>query len=118
VSPLVLLGSLGTALSAVTVLPHLLHAVRTRQPSGSWLAWALGVVCSTVWVLYGLLARDLLVAAPGLVTIPVGVVLAAWARRGATAGAALPPMVIVPPWEPPVDACRAGDTLEMPRIVA
>lgn len=117
-SPLVLLGSLGTALSAVTIVPHLLHAVRTRKPSGSWLAWALGVVCSTVWVLYGLLARDLLVAAPGLVTIPVGVVLAAWARRETAVADSVPPMVIVPPWEPPVDACRAGDTLEMPRVVA
>lgn len=117
-SPLVLLGSLGTALSAITIIPHLLHAVRTRKPSGSWLAWALGVVCSTVWFAYGVFAHDPLVAAPGLVTIPVGAVLAAWARREALGSAPVPPMVIVPAWEPPVDACRAGDTLEMPRIVA
>lgn len=117
-SPLVLLGSLGTALSAITIVPHLLHAVRTRKPSGSWLAWALGVVCSTVWVAYGVLARDLLVAAPGLVTIPVGVVLAAWARRERVVAEPLPPMVILPPWEPPIESCRNGDTLEMPRVVA
>ena len=104
-------------LSAVTVVPHLTHAVRSRKPSGSPLAWALGVVCSTVWFVYGVVARDPLVAAPGLVTIPVGAVLAAWAHREARRGA-VPPMVIVPAWEPPADAVRNGDTLEMPRIVA
>ena len=105
-------------LSAVTIVPHLVHAIRTRKPSGSPLAWSLGAVCSVVWFVYGLAGRDLLVAAPGLVTIPVGVVLAAWAHRERDLTEALPPMVIVPAWEPPVDACRAGDTLEMPRIVA
>jgi hypothetical protein len=118
VSALVLLGSLGTTLSAVTIVPHLMHAVRTRKPAGSPLAWALGAVCSVVWFAYGVVDRDLLVAAPGLVTIPIGVVLASWAFREARAAAAVPPMVIVPAWEPPVDAVRNGDTLEMPRIVA
>lgn len=98
------------------MVPHLTHAVRTRKPAGSPLAWALTAVCSTVWFAYGLAGGDLLVAAPGLVTIPIGCVLAAWTRR--ERAGSLPPMVIVPPWEPPVEACRAGDTLEMPRIVA
>ncbi|MFC4786424.1 hypothetical protein ACT8ZV_18250 [Nocardioides sp. MAHUQ-72] len=105
-------------LSAVTMIPHLAHAVRTRKPSGSPLAWTLGAVCSTVWFVYGVADRDLLVAAPGLVTIPIGVVLAAWAHRERVAAQLQPPMVIVPAWEPPVEGYRAGDTLEMPRVVA
>ncbi|NYD42239.1 hypothetical protein [Nocardioides panaciterrulae] len=117
-SPLVLLGSLGTLLSTVAIVPHLLLAVRMRKPSGSPFAWSLGAVCSAVWFAYGLVDGDFLVAAPGLVTIPVGLLLAAWSHREQEAPAALPAMVVLPPWEPPLDVVRAGDTIEMPRVVA
>jgi hypothetical protein len=73
-----------------------------------------------VWMLYGLMNRDLLVAAPGLVTVPANFTLAAWCARRASADAEpleVPSMVIVPDWEP-VGGFRSGDTLEMPRIVA
>lgn len=105
-------------LSTIAILPHLVHAVRTRKPSGSCFAWTLGAVCSTVWFAYGVFSRDFLVAAPGFVTIPVGLVLATWAHRERTTVEALPPMVVLPSWEPPLDVVRAGDTIEMPRIVA
>ncbi len=105
-------------LSTIAIVPHLLHAVRMRKPSGSPFAWGLGAVCSTVWFAYGLVDGDLLVAAPGLVTIPVGLLLAAWSHRERVADVVLPAMVVLPPWEPPLDAVRNGDTIEMPRVVA
>lgn len=123
-SALVLLGSLGTVLSTVAMLPHLTQALRTREPAGSPVAWALGAACSMVWFAYGLATHDLLVAAPGLVTIPVGLMLATWTHRNQRYDlisdlddAALASMVIVPDWEAP-EGYRAGDTLELPRIYA
>lgn len=77
-SPLALLGALATVLSTLTLLPHLAHAVRTRQPSGSTFGWALGAVASTAWFAYGIGIGDLAVAAPGFITIPAGVALAGW----------------------------------------
>jgi uncharacterized protein with PQ loop repeat len=123
VSPLVLLGSLGTLLSTVTMLPHLAHAVRTRKPHGSAFAWTVGAVASTAWFLYGVGIGDLLVAAPGFVTIPIGFFLAVWSAREERRVAPLrlvqvePPssVVFVPEWSA---LASTGDTLEMPKIVA
>ena len=122
-----LLGSLGTVLSTVTMLPHLAHAVRTRKPHGSAFAWMVGAVASTAWFIYGVGIGDLLVAAPGFVTIPIGFFLAAWSareeRRVESLGLVLDApaessssVVFVPEWE--LARTSAGDTLEMPRIVA
>jgi uncharacterized protein with PQ loop repeat len=127
VSPLVLLGSLGTVLSTVTMLPHLTHAVRTRKPHGSAFAWLIGAVASTVWFVYGVGIGDLLMAAPGLVTVPVGFFLAIWSAREERRVTSLrlvvdessgtdSSVVFVPDWD--LARASAGDTLEMPRIVA
>ena len=62
-SPLVLLGTVGTLVSTITIIPHVLHATRTKQPGGSPLAWVMGTAGSTIWLLYGLASGDLLVAA-------------------------------------------------------
>ena len=132
-SPLVLLGSVGTLLSTVTMLPHLTHALRTRKPHGSAFAWAVGAVASTAWFVYGIGIGDLLVAAPGFVTIPVGFFLAAWSAREERKVAPLQlvndepgvvafmpeqssSLALVPDWD--LALASAGDTLEMPRIVA
>lgn len=77
-SPLALLGATATLLSTLTLLPHLLQAVRTRRPSGSAFGWALGTASSVLWFAYGVIAGDLVVAAPGVVTIPAGSALAIW----------------------------------------
>jgi len=127
VSPLVLLGSLGTVLSTVTMLPHLAHAVRTRKPHGSAFAWTVGAVGSTAWFVYGLGIGDLLLAAPGFVTIPVGFFLAAWSAREErrveplrlvpdVADEPSATVLFVPEWD--LALASAGDTLEMPKIVA
>lgn len=125
-SSLALLGALGTTLSTVAMTPHVLHAVRTRRPAGSTFAWALGGTTASVWMLYGLLNGDFLVAAPGLVTVPSNFVLAVWCSRMRVVGDVSDvtaaddhdmSMVVVPDWEP-VGGFRGGDTLEMPRIVA
>ena len=122
-SPLVLLGSLGTLLSTVTMLPHLTHALRTRKPHGSSFAWTVGAVASTAWFVYGVGIGDLLVAAPGFVTVPIGFFLAVWSAREERRGASLElvpdepsPVVFVQEWA--LARASAGDTLEMPRIVA
>ena len=128
-----LLGSVGTVLSTVTMLPHLTHALRTRKPHGSAFAWVVGAVASTAWFVYGIGIGDLLVAAPGFVTIPVGFFLAAWSAHEERKVAPLQvvtdepspvafmpeqpsSVVLVPDWD--LALASAGDTLEMPRIVA
>jgi uncharacterized protein with PQ loop repeat len=82
VSPLVVLGALGTLVSTITIVPHVIHALRTKQPGGSPLAWVMGVTGSTIWFVYGIASGDLLVGAPGLITIPCGLLLALWSLRG------------------------------------
>lgn len=84
VSPLVVLGALGTLVSTTTIVPHVIHAMRTRRPGGSPVAWVMGVTGSTIWLLYGLTSGDVLVGAPGLVTIPCGLLLAIWSLKGET----------------------------------
>lgn len=91
-SPLVLLGIFGTLISTVTVLPHLIRALRTKTPGGSPLAWGLGALGGAVWGAYGFASGDLLVAAPGVITIPAGTVLAVWSLRGE----ALPGSTVIP----------------------
>lgn len=92
--PLAVLGTLGTILATTSMLPHLAHAIRTRQPSGSPHAWLLGALTGGIWLSYGLTAGDLLIAAPNLVTIPVNTILGVWcllsarAKRTAAAEAA------------------------------
>jgi uncharacterized protein with PQ loop repeat len=117
VSSLALLGVLGTLLSTISMLPHLIHAIRNRRPAGTAFAWSLGAVTAGVWFVYGFAIGDVLVAAPGFVTVPVGLGLAVWCAAEARAQDTVAPMVIVPTWEPE-GGHRAGDTLEMPRIVA
>lgn len=85
-SPLVVLGSLGTLISTITIVPHVLHALRTKTPGGSPLAWGMGVAGSAVWLVYGIASHDLLVGAPGVVTVPCGLFLAASSTRAALVG--------------------------------
>lgn len=128
-SPLVVLGALGTLVSTITIVPHVAHAMRTRKPGGSPLAWVLGVTGSTIWLVYGIASGDLLVAAPGLVTVPCGLLLAIWSLRSGRGGPAGPPAAPValevglaaePVFVP--DAWLAegyaapADTVEMPAV--
>jgi hypothetical protein len=142
-----LLGSLGTVLSTTAIVPHLVHALRHRHPSGSTTGWMVGALSSIIWFAYGIDRHDLLQAAPGFVTVPVGVFLTGWClltahrshRRLAAAGAPVHavPDVAVPagpdtPHEagdPVAEMLRSmpaelhnlrdlGDTLELPRISA
>jgi hypothetical protein len=85
VSPLVALGSLGTVLSTVVMLPHLVHAIRARRPSGAPLAWFVGALAGSTWGLYGIASGDLLVATPNLISVPANVFLGAWCLRSARA---------------------------------
>ena len=126
-SPLVLLGSLGTALSTIAMVPHLLHAVRNRRPSGSAFAWLFGAFAAGIWVVYGLAIDDLLVAAPGFVTMPAGLVLGLWCHweagrttaRSTTAAEEVGggPAYLPDRWEA-LPGASAGDTLEIPRVFA
>ena len=77
-SPLVVLGLLGTVFSTVTLIPHVAHAIRSGRPGGSPSGWVLSFGGSMVWGVYGIAGHDLLVAAPGLVTVPCGLLLAGW----------------------------------------
>jgi hypothetical protein len=81
VSALVALGVLGTFFSTITLIPHVAHAVRTGVPGGSPIGWALSFGGSMVWGVYGIAAHDYIEAAPGLVTVPCGLLLAAWSIR-------------------------------------
>lgn len=120
-SPLALLGAAATVLSTITLIPHVVHAARNRRPGGSTFGWTVGACSSTMWVLYGLAAGDMTVAAPGVITVPAGITLATWCavhahreRRIPIAEVSAPEMtqVFVPA------PSTMGDTLEMPRIVA
>ncbi|WP_110182902.1 hypothetical protein [Nocardioides solisilvae] len=121
-SPLVLLGAVATLLSTVTLLPHLVHAVRAGRPGGSTSGWTLGFLASLAWFVYGVWVGDLVVAAPGLVTLPVGAALAVWcfvaSRRSAACPEPLPLAAALAPALVSVPAPRVelGDTLELPRI--
>lgn len=121
-----LLGSLGTLVSAVSSMPHLAHALRNRKPQGSTFAWFFGAFSSGIWFVYGFAGGGVLVAAPGFVTIPIGVGMGLWCHRvaqqtamPALANAPAPVMaseMYVPEeWEH-LTYASAGDTLKMPRI--
>jgi len=110
VSPPVVLGTLGTLVSTITILPHVVHATRTKQPGGSPLAWVMGVTGSTIWLVYGVAAGDLLVAAPGLVTIPCGLLLAIWSLRGRREA----PSFVPDEWL--ADEYVPSDTRELPAV--
>ena len=124
VSPLVVLGALGTLVSTITIVPHVLRAWHTKRPGGSPLAWVMGATGSTIWFVYGLASGDLLVGAPGLVTIPCGLLLAAWSlRRDGHEQPVVPPTdaaaVYVPDeWldEGVPDRRVPGDTREIPAV--
>jgi hypothetical protein len=129
-----ILGSLGTALSTTAMLPHLVHALRHRRPSGSTTGWMVGAMSSIIWFAYGIDRHDLLQAAPGFVTVPVGVFLTGWclltAHRShrALSLSVVPPapeLAVVGSADPVAELLRAkaanapaGDTLELPRISA
>lgn len=72
---------MGTVLSTVTILPHVWHALRNHRPGGSTLAWALGAAGSAVWMVYGLIEGDVVMASPGIVTVPCGLLLSIWSAR-------------------------------------
>ena len=95
-SALVVLGVLGTVFSTITLVPHVAHAMRSGVPGGSPMGWTLSFGGSTVWGVYGVVAHDLLVAAPGLVTIPCGLLLAVWSVRNHLRRAAEIPVVEAP----------------------
>lgn len=119
-SPLVLLGAAATLLSTVTLLPHLVHAVRTGQPGGSTAGWTLSFLASLAWFLYGIGIGDLVVSAPGVVTLPAGAVLAIWcflARRRRTTGEATVRAVQdLATSRARLAGLDPTDTLELPRI--
>ena len=122
VSSLALLGAVATALSTLTLLPHLVHAARTRCPGGSTFGWALGTLSSTVWFAYGLGVGDFAVAAPGFFTIPAGATLAAWCWVTARRQAQVQALVEAVPMEAAVGFAgdrakvQGGATMELPRI--
>lgn len=140
-----ILGSLGTVLSTTAMLPHLVHALRHRHPSGSTTGWMVGALSSAIWFAYGIDRHDLLQAAPGFVTVPAGVFLTGWcllvARRSSrrltvpdVSVLTVPEVSVLTVPEVPASAeagpvtelCQPlphnlrdlGDTLELPRISA
>jgi uncharacterized protein with PQ loop repeat len=121
VSPLVVLGALGTLVSTITIVPHVLRAWHTKRPGGSPLAWVMGATGSTIWFVYGIASGDLLVGAPGLVTIPCGLLLAVWSLRrdvdeeSSVATPADAEAVYVPDEWLDEDLV-SGDTREMPAV--
>lgn len=130
-SPLVLLGLLGTSISTIFMFPHLANAIGHRRPAGTAFAWALTTCQSLTWMLYGLLDNDPLVTAPGFVTVPVGLTLTVWAlavARGTRSDRLQPVPAAGSPVEavqqmvtamPPAGSERdLGDMLELPRVVA
>jgi hypothetical protein len=118
---------MGTLISTVTIVPHVIHTLQTKKPGGSPLAWALGAIGSTVWLAYGIASGDLLVGAPGLVTVPCGLFLAASSARAALAARRVGRVISIVP-EPraplPLDAAgdlepvRGLDTLEPAQVPA
>src|SRR3954454_16685354 len=63
------------------MLPHLVHAIRHRRPSGAPLGWLVGALSGSTWALYGIAAGDLLVAAPNFLNVPANLILAVWSTR-------------------------------------
>src|SRR3954469_20797218 len=122
VSPLVVLGALGTLVSTITIVPHVLRAWHTKRPGGSPLAWVMGATGSTIWFLYGIASGDLLVGAPGLVTVPCGLLLAVWSVRGERGGeveeppSALAEVPVFVPGAWVAEGLPSGDTREMPAV--
>lgn len=84
-SALALLGAIGTLLSTIQALPHLMVAVKDRKPSGSPLGWLLSVVGTVVWMSYGFVSHDVWLMLPGFVTVPVGSTMCVWAWRSKVA---------------------------------
>jgi uncharacterized protein with PQ loop repeat len=83
VSPLNVLGTFGAVLSTVVMLPHLVHAIRRRQPSGAPLAWFVGALTGGTWSCYGIASGDLLIATPNLISVPANLILCVWSIRAA-----------------------------------
>ncbi|WP_300683289.1 hypothetical protein [Nocardioides sp.] len=129
-SPIVVLGAFGTLFSTITILPHVVRAIRTKKPGGSPLAWAMGATGAVVWLAYGIASGDPLVGAPGVVTIPAGVLLTIWSSREGATRAAPITIAALPVGAPlPVPAAAASTppvapamsealppTLEMPAV--
>lgn len=88
VSP-VIAGIAATVVGATSIIPQTVHALRSDDVSGISVAmYALVIVNSTCWLLYGIAVGDLLVSAPNLISIPcAGLILAKVLRQ---------PMVLEP----------------------
>lgn len=119
VSPLALLGASATLLSTCTLVPHLVHAFRSGHPGGSTMGWALGFLSSFAWFAYGIVDHDIAVAAPGIVTLPVGAALAVWCyvaarRHGLTAVSDSTVVDLLPSSH--LSSTDSGDTVELPLI--
>lgn len=76
-----MLAAVGNVLATVSIVPHLVEAIRTRKPGGSVAGWLMGAVCGAIWIVYGLMAGTPEVGAPGWVTVPIGFVLGFWIMR-------------------------------------
>ncbi|SDZ17649.1 Uncharacterized conserved protein, contains PQ loop repeat [Micromonospora pattaloongensis] len=133
-SALTLLGITGNVLSTVAIFPHLAQAIRERRPSGSAFGWSLGALCGLLWLTYGILTQNLIVGAPGWITVPVGAALGFWcwkSERGPVMALVAPslapaPAPAVAPATPAVVAATpdqagiprqsAAATLTMPKL--
>jgi uncharacterized protein with PQ loop repeat len=136
VSALTLLGITGNVLSTVAILPHLAQAVRERRPSGSAFGWILGALCGLLWLVYGILTDNMIVGAPGWITVPVGAALALWSwkhERSPVMALVAPSLVSAPapavaparpvgaatsPNQAKIPLQPTATTLTMPRITA
>ena len=81
VSTVFMLAAVGNVLATVSIVPHLIEAVRSRKPGGSVTGWLLGAAGGVIWVVYGLMCGTPEVGAPGWLTVPISVVLGMWVWR-------------------------------------
>ena len=74
-----LLGLVGTVLAVMSLVPHLVLAIRAGGPGGSWRGWLIGASASATWLLLGIDSHNAWMIAANLITLPIGVTLGVWA---------------------------------------